>query len=210
MKIIMNKFLVIPLAFILGGVSTYFVTDYIRLKSIESNDTVSKIEIPKAKQRSNKLLKARATNDPFSQMDKIHDQMRKRMDKVFENSMLGGSAFGGSFFDRSFFDSDLFGNVAFDDVKIEEHEDDRYKYIEILADGIDKNSLNITIEDGMVSISGEISKTDDNQSQNSRSVSSYVSKFSKSFSIPYGVDEDKVKIDAKDNKVVIKFPKEII
>lgn len=210
MRLLENKFFTIPLAFVLGGLTTYFVTDYIRLKSSTQVAEVKQVKSPKVSAKKDNFLKKDQDNDPFAQMDKMHDQMRKRMDKAFGNSMLGGSMLGGSLFGNSFFDSDSFGGLSADGIKVEEHEDDDFKYVEVIAEGIDKNSININISDGMISISGEIRKTDDNQSSNSRSMSSYVSKFSRSFNIPYGVSEENVKIDTKDNKIVIKFPKERI
>lgn len=204
LKLLSSKAFSILSAFVIGGVSTYFVTDYIRLKNNEnishkkSSDESSKLHIS-----GNKILKNNDSDDPFAQMDKFHDQVRKRMDKAFGGSMLGGSLFG-----NSFFDSDAFGSLSSDGIKVEEHEDDDFKYVEVLADGIDKNSININITNGMISISGEIRKTEDNQSYGSRSMSSYVSSFNRSFNIPHGVSEENVKIDTNDNKIIIKFPKE--
>lgn len=210
MKLLENKFFTISMAFVLGGISTYFVTDYIRLKSNQNVSKVKEISDSKVAIKKDNFLKKDQDNDPFAQMDKIHDQMRKRMDKAFGGSMLGGSMLGGSLFGNSFIDSDSFGGLSSEGIKVEEHEDDDFKYVEVLAEGIDKNSININIADGMISISGEIRKTDDNQSASSRSMSSYVSSFSRSFNIPHGVSEENVKIDTEDNKIVIKFPKERI
>jgi HSP20 family protein len=138
-------------------------------------------------------------------MDKIHDQIRKRMGKAFSGSMFGDSLLG-----NNFFDADHFGDISSDGLKIEEREDDDFKYVEIIADGIDRDSININIEGGMISVSGEIIRSDDNQAQNSRSTSSFISKFSRSFNIPYGVNKDNVKIHTEDNKIIIKFPKDKI
>lgn len=203
-KFFTSKAFSILSAFVVGGISTYFTTDYIRLKN---NENISRVgastETSRPKVSQNQILKQDDSNDPFAQMDKIHDQMQKRMNKVFGSGMLGGSLF-----DNSFFDNNSFGGMTSDGLKVEEHEDDEFKYVEVIADGIDKNSININISDGMISISGEIRKTDDNQSVNSRSMSSFISSFNRSFNIPFGVSEENVKIDTKENKIVIKFPKE--
>lgn len=207
-KFFTSKAFSILSAFVVGGISTYFATDYIRLKNNENNSRVEKsteTSMPKISQ--NQILKQDDSNDPFAQMGKIHDQMQKRMNKVFGNSMLGSGMLGGSLFDNSFFDNNSFGGMTSDGLKVEEHEDDEFKYVEVIADGIDKNSININISDGMISISGEIRKTDDNQSANSRSMSSFISSFNRSFNIPHGVNEENVKIDTRDNKIIIKFPK---
>lgn len=205
-KFFTSKVFSILSAFVVGGISTYFATDYIRLKNNENISTVEKSTETTVSQ--NKMLKQDDSNDPFTQMDKIHDQMQKRMNKAFGNSMLGTGMLGGNLFNNSFFDNSSFGGLTSDGLKVEEYEDDEFKYVEVIADGIDKNSININISDGMISISGEIRKTDDNQSANSRSMSSFISSFNRSFNIPHGVSEENVKIDTKENKIVIKFPKE--
>lgn len=203
-KFFTSKAFSILSAFVVGGISTYFTTDYIRLKNNENISIVEKsTETSRPKVSQNQILKQDDSNDPFSQMDKIHDQMQKRMNKVFGNSMLGSGMLGGSLFDNN-----SFGGMTSDGLKVEEHEDDEFKYVEVIADGIDKNSININISDGMISISGEIRKTDGNQSANSISTSSFISSFKRSFNIPHGVSEDNVKIDTKENKIEIKFPKE--
>ncbi|MEC7276571.1 MAG: Hsp20/alpha crystallin family protein [Bdellovibrionota bacterium] len=207
-KILTSKVFSILSAFVVGGVSTYFATDYIRLKN---NENISRVEKPAETSRfkvsQSQVLKQDDLNDPFAQMDKIHDQMQKRMNKVFGNSMLGSGMLGSSLFDNSFFDSNRFGGMTSDGLKVEEYEDDEFKYVEVIADGIDKNSININISDGMISISGEIRRTDDNQSTNSRSMSHFVSSFSRSFNIPRDVNEENVKIETEENKIVIKFPR---
>ncbi len=191
-----NVFLVIG-SFILGGISSYVISDYIRLRK-ESN-TVN-LAVTKKKSfdgRPSQSQKRQDKIDPFSQMDKIHDRMLKQMDQAFG---------GGRLFSNSFFDSSNLGDMKSDGIKVEEHEDDDFKYIEVIADGIDKDSLNIKISNGIISISGEIRNMDNNQGYGRRSMSSFVSSFHQSFNVPSGVNEQKVKIDTKDNKIIIKFP----
>ncbi len=185
MKLLQSKLLALFMAFVLGGVTTYFITDYIRLKS---NKRVSHIK---------------DISDPFEKMNKIHDQMRRKMDRAFDGDMLGGSLFG-----NGLFSSNLFDGISFEGPRVEQYEDDDFKYVEVLAEGIDKDSININIADGMISVSGKIKEIEDKQSNNSRSMSSYVSNFSQSFSIPHGVNKDNAKFEVKDKKIVIKFPKE--
>ena len=59
----------------------------------------------------------------------------------------------------------------------------------------------------MISISGEIRKSSDDQTDNGYFNSHFISSFNRSFNIPYGVDPEKVKIDTEDDRIVIKFPK---
>ena len=117
-------------------------------------------------------------------------------------------AFGGSLLGDSFFDSSISSFGSGNTISVEEDEDDQFKYIVINAKGVDKENLKIDVTDGMVNISGEIKQSSDDQSVGSYSRSSFVSRFNKSFNIPYGVDANKVKIDQNNDKIIIKFPKE--
>ena len=185
------------ISFLDGGIVTYFVTDYFRLKS-QIGTTDNKL---KAITRNN-IVKPKNNsipgfNDPFDQMDKMHDQMRKRMDQFF------GKSFG-----NSAFDIDPFSGSSFttNNIKINRYEDDQYKYIEIMGEGVSKDSLKVDISEGMISISGEIKQTQVENDSDSMSRSSYVSKFNQSFNVPKGVDEANVKIESENNKLIIKFP----
>lgn len=185
------------ISFLAGGIVTYFVTDYFRLKS-QIGTTDNKL---KAITRNN-IVKPKNNsipgfNDPFDQMDKMHDQMRKRMDQFF------GKSFG-----NSAFDIDPFSGSSFttNNIKINRYEDDQYKYIEIMGEGVSKDSLKVDISEGMISISGEIKQTQVENDSDSMSRSSYVSKFNQSFNVPKGVDEANVKIESENNKLIIKFP----
>ena len=192
MKLLQNKFVIIVSSFFMGGLSTYFISDYIHPEKIGPIQSLS-------------LKGNKSNNDPFAQMDQMHDQMRKRMGNVIRGGLLGGGMFG-----NSFFDADSFGDMASDGLRIGEREDDDFKYLEVIAEGVDKDSININIRNGMISISGETRKTEGNQGQNGRSMSSFISKFNKSFNVPYGVSEENMKIYTEENKIIIKFPKDRI
>ena len=56
----------------------------------------------------------------------------------------------------------------------------------------------------MVTIKGEIKKSD----QRGNSQTQYYSTFQKSFNVPIGVVEEEVSFDSRDNKVIVKFPKQ--
>ncbi len=205
MKLLQNKLVIIMGSFLLGGLSTYFITDYIRMKSQLDTKVVTASQKKNEPTQSLNLKRSKSNNDPFAQMDKVYDQMRKRMDKAF-----GGSLLGGSMFDNSFFNTDSFGDMTTDGLTVEEREDDDFKYVEVIADGIDKDSININISNGIISVSGEIKRTENNQGQSGRSMSSFISKFNRSFNIPFGVSEENVKIDTEEYKIIIKFPKDKI
>ena len=183
------------ISFVVGGVSSYFIKDYIELKN-KVHMTVSK------NKDDDKVTKRDIDHDPFAFADDMHSRMQKRMEKVFGRSLLNDSFFGGSVID----DSLSLSNVS-DGIQVEEHEDSDFKYVEVLAEGVDKDSLNINIADGMISISGEIRKSNDDQTGDRYYKSHFISSFNRRFNIPYGVDPEKVKIDTEDDRIVIKFPK---
>ena len=116
--------------------------------------------------------------------------------------------FFGKSFGNSAFDIDPFSGSSFttNNIKINRYEDDQYKYIEIMGEGVSKDSLKVDISEGMISISGEIKQTQVENDSDSMSRSSYVSKFNQSFNVPKGVDEANVKIESENNKLIIKFP----
>ncbi len=185
------------ISFMSGGIATYFITDYIRLKSSEKQlSSVTKNNIVKQKRKTN-----RSNNDPFDQMDKVHAQVQKRMDKLF------GKTIGSPFFDIAPVSGSSFTT---NNIKINRYEDDDYKYIEIAGEGVNQDLLQVNISGGLISISGEIKQTGEDNNSSSISRSSYISKFNQSFNVPQGVDEANVKMESKENKLIIKFPKERI
>ncbi len=191
MKLLKNKFILVVCSFLLGGASTYFISNYFRMKN-----ELSAKKVARGRNISSEtgLLK--------SKIDADRNNYFPQMDDVF-----GGSMLGESLFENSLLNMDSFGGLSSGGLKIEEREDDNFKYVEVIADEIDKDSIDIGINDGMISISGEIMRRDENQDQSSRSMSSYISKFSRILKVPYGVSEENMKIDTEDNKIVIKFPK---
>ena len=132
-------------------------------------------------------------------------KMRERMQKLFEES--GGMGPGL----RGFPGGNSFGMQGFGGdptERIKRKEDDKNIYFELDLRNVDEESLEVNIQDGQISISGQtVIKTED-QSQSGYSSSSMVSSFSKSFPVPNGVKEDQVSINkVDDNTLRIKFPK---
>lgn len=196
MEFLKNKITIATLAFLLGGVCTFFIQDYLNLKREQAvhHKTLSNHS---AQTEANPLPNKEPV-DPFDQMDQIHRQMRKRMDRFFR----------GSLFDDSFMDSTGFTFSNRNNLEIKQDEDKENKYIILEAPGLNSNEINIDISGGMVNISGEIKHTEENSDAGSTSRSSYISKFNQSFNVPSGVNENKVQIEHEKNKIIIKFPKE--
>lgn len=190
-----QKIIPLVLAFLLGGILTYFVSDYIKLKYQTNQSTTHNSDFKE--QGEDEIMKPEK-DDPFAQMERIH----KQMDKMFKRGFFGRK----SLFDDEQFNFGVSSSFS-NDLKISEREDENYKYIEIASEGFDKEGIKIDISEGMITVSGEIKKKSDNDKENSWSHSTFVSTFSRSFNVPYGVDESKPEFDTSDTRIIIKFPK---
>ncbi|MEO9870599.1 Hsp20/alpha crystallin family protein [Ekhidna sp.] len=79
--------------------------------------------------------------------------------------------------------------------------------VELAAPGMEKNDFQVDVENGMLSISSEKeSETEDKDDGYSRKEFSY-SSFSRSFSLPENVDEDKIKASYKEGILSLSLPK---
>jgi HSP20 family protein len=135
--------------------------------------------------------------NPFEEMERMRKEMQEHF-KDFDNSFP--QEFNNWFTDR-------FGGGNTTDIEV--REDDKFVYYEIEVDGFNKEGLKIDIENNTVTLSGEIEVVNETTREDggiSRSKS--LSKFHRSFPAPKGVDTYKAKIEIKDKKVVIKFPKD--
>jgi len=78
---------------------------------------------------------------------------------------------------------------------IQRREDDRAIYYDLPIDGLKKDNLKLTIEDGQIQISGRVEGLGS------------VQEFHKSFPVPEGVDAERVSIRQEQDRVVIEFPR---
>ncbi len=173
-----SKIPVALLSFFFGGLSTYFVSDYLNMKQqISSKSLTLSKETPK-----------KLSLDPFERMR----QISQRVDHVF----------GDSFFGQNHLDT-----LGYDSFSITSSEDDKFKYIKINTQGMNKDSLQVDVENGIIKISGE--KVEDESTNNNSLVSKrhLVSKFLQSFSIPNGVQANDVKFERNEESIRLIFPK---
>lgn len=96
----------------------------------------------------------------------------------------------------------MMGGVG--NIQTSQREDKDYKYIDIAADGIDKNNLDISIKDSQISIQGQIKQE---KKENGVVTSTFSSSFMKSFPVPDGVDATNPQFDTTEGKISIKFKK---
>lgn len=79
--------------------------------------------------------------------------------------------------------------------------------MEVAAPGLAKEDLNVKVHNGVLTVSGKHEKkSEEADKQYTRREFSYTS-FSRSFSLPEAVDEDKIQAACKDGVVMLTLPK---
>jgi HSP20 family molecular chaperone IbpA len=189
-KLFSSRIALTVMAFLLGSGITFFTQDYYRKQTQEFTDQVSisasaadKMFQRKKRRAENALINLRnkMAIDPQAKIKTL----ARKMDKMFHHKFPS------------------FNANAPNGIEITEREDAKFKYLDISGKGYSKDNVNIQIGNGMVTLSGE--KVSDEKTQ----VSSFqsVSKFRKSFNVPYGVNADRAEIEAINGRLTIKFPK---
>ena len=140
------------------------------------------------------------SRDPFSEMER----MRNRIDEELRDLQRPqqGSLFGNRF-DRWF--GDRFGNRSAGNITM--REDDDYIYYELnLGDEVD-GETDVTVEDGVITISGRTeARTESSRggtSVESRSAATFLQKFP----LPPGTDPASVHVEDADGTVTIRIGK---
>lgn len=73
--------------------------------------------------------------------------------------------------------------------------------------GVDRNDLDVSISDGILTISGTLSSGDDTNIRNWHIQECYWGEFSRTLALPVAVKEDGVKAELKDGVLTITFEK---
>ena len=73
--------------------------------------------------------------------------------------------------------------------------------------GVDRNDLDVSISDGILTISGTLSSGDDTNIRNWHIQECYWGEFSRTLALPVAVKEDGVKAELKDGALTITFEK---
>jgi HSP20 family molecular chaperone IbpA len=129
------------------------------------------------------------SGDPFKEMQRMREGMLKQFNQEE----------GGGLFD-SWYQKKFGGGKAAD---ISQREDDKYLYYDISVEGLKPEKVKVKVENGQLSISGQV----ENKSEQAGSSSYFVSSFHRSVPVPPNVDPSKVQIDQEKDKLVVKFPK---
>lgn len=92
-------------------------------------------------------------------------------------------------------------------IPINIYEDDENIYVEASIPGIDPNSIDITIQENILKISGEKSKSSDKKSEKYHYQEHYYGKFSRYISIPDKVNIENINAIYKNGILIIIMPK---
>ncbi|PID33194.1 heat-shock protein [Candidatus Saccharibacteria bacterium] len=86
-------------------------------------------------------------------------------------------------------------------------ETDEELIIKARTAGIDRNDLDVSISDGILTISGTLSSGDDTEVQKWHIQECYWGEFSRTLALPAAVKEEGVKAELKDGVLTITFEK---
>jgi HSP20 family protein len=72
---------------------------------------------------------------------------------------------------------------------------------------VKKEDVTVTIEDGMLTLSGERRQKEEQKDEKFHRVESFYGNFSRSFSLPEGIDASAIRAESKDGVLTIHVPK---
>lgn len=72
---------------------------------------------------------------------------------------------------------------------------------------VKKDDVNITLDDGVLTISGERRQEKEQKDENEIRVESFYGKFSRSFALPENVDANAIRAESKDGVLRVRIPK---
>ena len=130
--------------------------------------------------------------DPFRDMVTIKDRMNRLFDEVFSKSNFYG-------------DENMADGLWSPCVDIYETEDSVVLKAELPE--MDENDIDIKLEDNVLTIKGERKLENETKKENYYRIERSYGSFSRSFSIPSRVDQDKVSANCKDGVLKVTMPK---
>ncbi len=73
--------------------------------------------------------------------------------------------------------------------------------------GVDKNDVEVSVHDGIITIKGERRVEKHDQTEKHHRVESFYGTFSRSFSLPSDADETRIEAEARDGVLTVRIPK---
>jgi HSP20 family protein len=118
--------------------------------------------------------------------------MQSAMDRLFEETWRGARP-----------------SVAGNALALDVHEDDMTYVVHASLPGVEADKINISFQDDVLTISGEVEQTKTNEDQNTRVLLSERSygKFSRSIRLAQAIDADKVEANYENGVLTLTLPK---
>jgi HSP20 family protein len=127
---------------------------------------------------------------PFRELQRIQDDM----DGLFEN-----------FFTK---DRELMEPMRFEWCPLcNLHEDDTNYILEAEVPGLEKDEIKVSLKDNIITLSGERKEEKEDKKKHSHIIERHYGSFSRSFSLPVDVDEEKIDASYKDGVLRVILPK---
>jgi HSP20 family protein len=127
-----------------------------------------------------------ALYDPFSEFKKSIDLF---------NNIINTPKNGGKGFDTDFLPT------------VNSREDDKAYYLEVDLPGVKKEDISLTVENGVLTVCGERKSKEEVKEENYYKVESNYGKFSRSFSLPKTIDDNKIEAKTQDGVLELTIPK---
>lgn len=145
--------------------------------------------------------------DFFKDIEEFDKRYQELMKELFETGHGGGDLLGDEVLDQ--FMKKMKPHEYLEEGDIKWVENDKQKIL-MLKFKQDQNSpLNISIEKGMIQISGTITQKEEKREGDSTSISSFTSSFSRAFEVPEDVEERSAKIENSKGEITISFDKKV-
>lgn len=200
-----SKIFIALVAFFIGGVSTYYINDYFKLRKGESNIQSQDNSV---KSKTSDMIKSPMdTENLWTSMESFHRKMFNDMNSLFDRKFAVSNSLESNFLSEPFFSGSPSNLKNFENIKLKESEDDSFKYIELFIEGIKENSISVKVANGMISITGQLKRNEEKPLDTGSYSSTFISSFKRSFNVPSGVNEEKAEIDSHGESIIIKLPK---
>lgn len=92
-------------------------------------------------------------------------------------------------------------------VSIDQRADDRFVYVEIHSKYLDKESIQVEVENDMISVSGKMRVENERNGAGGSSRSVVISSFHQSFPVPADADPAGMQLENAPDKLILKFPR---
>ena len=109
------------------------------------------------------------------------------------------------FFNENFFSGEVSNNFT---PTVDVIETDKQFEIRFSIPGVDKDHINIDLDKGKLTVSGERKMEEKTEKRNYRTVETRYGAFSRSFYLPENINEDKIEADHKNGVLNVVIPKE--